>query len=340
MDLRCTADSELRLLARRAGNVGGTPPRSSHWTTGRSRIAPRIAGVRRRTCPSPATVATPALAVGPSRGTGHAQYASFGDRIGLRVESFERKPWLGAAGAWHLGMCSGTPSTRLRGRRQLPDFPVSLANTPPYRLDRRSDATDETCAEPPSGTLTFLFTDIEGSTQHLMRLGRAYPDVLERHRKTIAAAIRANLGVVVDTSGDGCFAVFAEPGDALGAAVDAQRALSDAPWPDGVAIRVRMGLHTGEPMRVADGYTGLDVHRAARICAAGHGGQIVVTQATRRLIVPTRPSDVSIAGLGHFLLKGFPSPEPLFQVTATGLQDRFPPLRTARTDERQPSSTP
>ena len=125
----------------------------------------------------------------------------------------------------------------------------------------------------PTGTVTLLFTDIEGSTRLLQRLGAGYQPVIADHHRLLRAAIE-DAGAVVEDRGDGLFGVFARAVDALTAAANAQRALSAHAWPEGGAVRVRMGIHTGEPALVGSNYVGLDVHRAARLCDAGHGGQI------------------------------------------------------------------
>ena len=137
----------------------------------------------------------------------------------------------------------------------------------------------------PRGTVTFLFTDIEGSTRLLARLREGYGDVLEEHHRTLRAAFEEHGGHEVHTEGDAFFVAFARATDAIAAAVAAQRALAAHPWPEGVDLRVRMGLHTGEAEVRADDYVGMDVHRAARICSAAHGGQVLVSSATRELVV-------------------------------------------------------
>src|SRR6266511_911601 len=129
----------------------------------------------------------------------------------------------------------------------------------------------------PQGTVTFLFTDVEGSTRLLQDLGDAYLDVLAEHRRALRDVFARHGGVEVDMQGDAFFVAFATAPDALAAAVAGRDALSDGP------VRVRMGLHTGEPLLTEEGYVGIDVHRAARIAAAGHGGQILVSQSTRDL---------------------------------------------------------
>ncbi len=188
----------------------------------------------------------------------------------------------------------------------------------------------------PHGTVTFLFSDVEGSTRHLLRLGERFPAVLARHRELLNEAITANRGVMVDTQGDGTFAAFPTAHGAIMAAVAAQRALAGEPWPDAESVRIRIGLHTGEPMLNRDGYTGLDVHRAARVCAAAHGGQVLLSQTTRDLALDSVPSNLSFVDLGIHLLKDLPHPERLIQVVAPGLMSEFPAPRALGT----PSSLP
>jgi class 3 adenylate cyclase len=136
----------------------------------------------------------------------------------------------------------------------------------------------------PTGTVTFLFTDVEGSTRLTQRVGDAYRDLLAIHHKILRDAITVGSGVVVQTEGDAFFAAFPTAQGALRAAVQAQRDLSRYPWPDRQAMRVRMGIHTGEGVLGGDNYIGIDVHRAARIAAAGHGGQVLLSDATRSLL--------------------------------------------------------
>src|SRR6266536_189670 len=132
----------------------------------------------------------------------------------------------------------------------------------------------------PSGTVTLLFTDIAGSTRLLQRLGERYADVLAVHHQLLHDAFAGHGGRVVDTQGDAFFVAFPRAVDAVHAAVDAQQALAAYPWPEGAAVRVRMGLHTGEPTAADGRYVGLAVHRAARVGAAGHGGQVLLSQTT------------------------------------------------------------
>jgi predicted ATPase/class 3 adenylate cyclase len=176
----------------------------------------------------------------------------------------------------------------------------------------------------PAGTITFLFTDIEGSTQLLRHLGSRYRELLADHHRLMRLAIAAGGGAEVDTAGDGFFVAFASATRALSGAVQAQRAMSSHRWPDGVSVRVRMGLHTAEAVPVNDRYVGLDVHRAARIAAAGHGGQILVSATTARLI--SEDNELALVDLGQHRLKDLPGEERIFQVTVDGLPSRFPPL--------------
>jgi predicted ATPase/class 3 adenylate cyclase len=180
----------------------------------------------------------------------------------------------------------------------------------------------------PTGTLTLLFTDIEGSTRLLQRIGASeYARSLGRHHQVMRAAIADCAGVEVKTEGDSFFVVFRRPADAVRAAVDAQRSLAAQKWPDGVSLDVRMGIHTGA-LEMSEGeYVGLDIHRAARIAAAAHGGQVVVSDATRALVSESLPAGVALADLGEHMLKDLDAPEHLWQLTIDGLRSEFPPIR-------------
>jgi YVTN family beta-propeller protein len=180
----------------------------------------------------------------------------------------------------------------------------------------------------PSGAVTFLFTDIEGSTRLVKQLRERYGEVLQEHQRLLRAAFHAHHGLEVDTQGDSFFVVFANARDALLAAVEGQLALLSHPWPEGVQIRVRMGLHTGQAVVSGDRYTGLAVHRAARIGAAGHGGQVLVSQTTRTLLEDEEEDlQVFLRDLGDQRLKDLDRPVRLYQAEADGLPASFPPLR-------------
>lgn len=188
--------------------------------------------------------------------------------------------------------------------------------------------TDSKSPRLPTGTISFLFTDIEGSTRLVQALGEAWVDVLGRHNQILNTAVTAARGVPIKAEGDSLFAVFAEPSDAVGAAVSAQVALSSEPWPEGIGVRARMGVHTGEATLVGRDYVGLEVHRASRVADAAHGEQIVISESTARLVERDLPFGVSLRDLGKYRLKDLSEPEALFQVTVEGLSDSFPPLRT------------
>jgi DNA-binding NarL/FixJ family response regulator/class 3 adenylate cyclase len=181
----------------------------------------------------------------------------------------------------------------------------------------------------PTGDVTLLFSDIESSTRLVSDLGDAYKQVLSDHRRLVREAVEEAGGSEVDCRADEFFIVFAQPGAALQAALAAQRALADAAWPDDVVVRVRMGMHTGKPVLADDTYYGLDVHRAVRICRSGHGGQVLVSAATREALYAADLGDVELRDLGEHELKGLPHAERIFQVVAEGLETTFPPLREA-----------
>ncbi|HKX16504.1 MAG TPA: LuxR C-terminal-related transcriptional regulator [bacterium] len=179
----------------------------------------------------------------------------------------------------------------------------------------------------PAGTVTFLFTDIEGSTRLLQRLGDQYVEALKEHRRLLRAATRMRDGTEVDTQGDAFFFVFARARDAVAAAVACQQAIVAHPWGEGITFRVRMGVHTGEPRAADGGYTGMDVHRAARVCSAAHGGQILLSDTTQALVARDLPGGVTLQDLGEHRLKDLAHSQRLFQVVAAGLPSDFPALR-------------
>ena len=180
----------------------------------------------------------------------------------------------------------------------------------------------------PSGAITFLFTDIEGSTRLLKQLRERYAEVLAEHQRLLREAFVTNGGHEVDTQGDAFFVAFTSARQALLAAVDGQRALLSHTWPDGVQVKVRMGLHTGQAAAAHGRYTGLAVHRAARIGAAAHGGQVLVSHATQTLLEDEEEDlRVALRDLGEQRLKDLDRPVRLYQAASEGLPDSFPPLR-------------
>jgi YVTN family beta-propeller protein len=183
--------------------------------------------------------------------------------------------------------------------------------------------------ELPRGTVTFLFTDIEGSTQLLKQLRDRYAELLSEHQRILRESFAEHGGREIDTQGDSFFVAFARAKDAIGAALAGQRELSAHSWPDGAELRVRMGIHTGEPVVGGDRYVGLGVHRAARISAAGHGGQVLVSQTTRELLRDDPQPNVSLRDLGEHHLKDLDEPERIYQLVAPGLAEQFPPLKAA-----------
>ena len=183
-------------------------------------------------------------------------------------------------------------------------------------------------ADLPSGAITFLFTDIEGSTRLLKQFRERYSEVLAQHQRLLRAAFAAHGGHEVDTQGDSFFVAFASAREALLAGVEGQLALLSHSWPDGAQIKVRMGLHTGHAVAAEGRYTGLAVHRAARIGAAGHGGQVLVSQAMQTLLEDEEEDlHISLRDLGEQRLKDLDRPVRLYQAVADGLSESFPPLR-------------
>ena len=193
-----------------------------------------------------------------------------------------------------------------------------------------------TVAELPTGTLTMLFSDIEGSTALVRRLGERYGEALSAQRRLLRAAFRSFGGRELSTEGDSFFVVFESAIAAVGCCVAGQRALAGHDWPDGAQVRVRMGLHSGEPTRHEDNYVGLDVHRAARIAAAAHGGQVVLSDTTRHLVESRLAAEVSLRDLGWHRLKDIEAPERIYQLVVAGLPDRFPSLKSLGAHSRLP----
>jgi class 3 adenylate cyclase/CheY-like chemotaxis protein len=184
--------------------------------------------------------------------------------------------------------------------------------------------------ELPSGTVTFLFTDIEGSTRLLKELGESYGGMLADHQRLLREAFGAESGREIDTQGDAFFFAFGRGKNAVAGALAGQRALAAHTWPHLAGVTVRMGMHTAEPSVSGDRYIGVGVHRAARICAAAHGGQILLSQATHALLVDDVLPDLRFTDLGEFTLKDLDRAERLYQLDAPDLRREFPPPRASR----------
>jgi class 3 adenylate cyclase/streptogramin lyase len=185
----------------------------------------------------------------------------------------------------------------------------------------------------PSGTVTLLFTDIEGSTQLQHRLGERYQEVVREHRRLLESAFVKHGGVVVDRQTESFFVVFTRVRQATQAAADAQLALTEQQWPEGVQVKVRMGIHSGDPELDGDRYVGLAVSRAARVCASAHGGQVLLSSSARALL--SDHDRTALQGLGSYQLKDFTRPEPISQLVMDGLPSQFPPLRTEAAPSRR-----
>lgn len=187
----------------------------------------------------------------------------------------------------------------------------------------------------PSGTVTFLLSDIEASTSHLDRLGDKYAGLLRAVRRIMRRIVTRAGGHEVDARADEYFAVFKKASDAVEAAVTIQRLIRGHSWPDGVPVRVRIGIHTGRPTLSDGGYIGLAVHTAARVCQAGHGGQTVVTEPTVRALRRSFPEGVNPRSLGRYELPGLTKPVALYQLEVKGLRSRFPALRYAQANAKR-----
>src|SRR6266540_2568541 len=184
--------------------------------------------------------------------------------------------------------------------------------------------------ETATGTVTFLFSDVEGSTALLRKLRDGYGTVIGEHEQLLRAAWAQAGGQELDADGDSFFVAFRRPRQAVDAAVSAQRAVAAHAWPEGVALRVRIGIHTGEASLAGDQYIGLAVHRAARICDAGHGGQILLSETTRSLLEDEEQEfeGFELLDLGAQLLKDFDRPVRIYQLAVHGLAAEFPALQT------------
>jgi class 3 adenylate cyclase len=191
----------------------------------------------------------------------------------------------------------------------------------------------------PRGTVTFLLTDIEGSTGLTQRLGDGYAAVLRDVRALIRKSVRDAGGHEVDARADEFFAVFRQPAKALDAAVTIQRSLGKRDWPGAAQVCVRIGIHTGRTTVSESGYVGIAVHTAARVCSAGHGGQILLSSASRDALEGDHPDGMTLRALGQYTLAGLPDPEALFQVNAADLRAKFPKLRTAMAARHMASRT-
>jgi len=209
------------------------------------------------------------------------------------------------------------------------------ARGPKAAYHRRVDATPRTevpagpaGTQLPTGTVTFIFSDIEGSTRLIQEAPAEYPALLERHRALVRAAVERHHGVIFGSEGDALFAAFSGASAGVLAAAETQTSLAAEPWPDGRQIRVRMGLHTGEVILAGGGYVGLALHQVARIMAAGHGGQVLLSAATRVLLPTPLPGDLDLRDLGEHRLKDLAGPERLFELVVPGLPSTFPALRT------------
>ena len=181
----------------------------------------------------------------------------------------------------------------------------------------------------PKGQVTFLLTDVEGSTELLARLDDRYPSLITAVRRAMRAAVRQAGGREVDARADDLFAVFERAPAALEAALAIQRAMQAGPWPDDVDVRVRIGVHSGRPTLTDTGYVGLSVHAAARICYAAHGGQIVLSSSVRSAVLESLADGIGLRSLGAWRFQGLREPEDLYQVEAADLLAEFPPLRSA-----------
>ena len=181
----------------------------------------------------------------------------------------------------------------------------------------------------PTGQVTFLLTDIEGSTGLLNRLGDEYASLLANVRRVVRGAIRSTGGTEVSARGDDHFVVFERAPDALQGALAIQRAMPAADWPGDSDVRLRIGLHRGRPQLTETGYVGISVHAAARICFAAHGGQIVLSSAVRSALEQPLPGDTTLREIGEWRFRGLPEPLTMFEVEAPDLETDFPPLRSA-----------
>ncbi|MGH7542989.1 MAG: adenylate/guanylate cyclase domain-containing protein [Gemmatimonadota bacterium] len=201
--------------------------------------------------------------------------------------------------------------------------------TSQLETERRHAAAGLDIAVLPTGFVTLLMTDIEESTALLHRLGNRYRDLLRTVRRVLRTTVSRADGHPIDARADDFFAVFKAAGNALQAAATIHRALDERTWPDGLQVRVRIGIHSGRPKLTDVGYIGVAVHTAARICSAAHGGQVVVSGRTREALGRSMPEGIRLRSLGRHRLRGLEETHSLYQVQAEGLCARFPAPRTA-----------
>jgi class 3 adenylate cyclase len=216
----------------------------------------------------------------------------------------------------------------MRAAKRYGIVPVGFIGGQLRKERSRGELLARSGRELPRGTLAFLLTDIEGSTRLLRRLGARYASVLRRVRAIIRGGVRRAGGYEVDCRADEFFGVFEEASAALTAALAIQRDLAARAWPDGSEVRVRIGIHHGRTTLTETGYVGIAVHTAARVSAAAHGGQILVSAAARAAL-DGADDGIRFKSLGRFRLSGLPRPQPLHQAIAPGLRSRFPPPRSA-----------
>jgi class 3 adenylate cyclase len=200
-------------------------------------------------------------------------------------------------------------------------------------------STDQSSTPVPRGTVTFLFSDIDGSTDLLRHVGDdVFAAIRADHRRLLREAFATHGGCEMDTAGDGFFIAFDSAKSAVAAAVDAQVTLAGFAWPAEAEVRVRMGLHTAEPYLAEDGYVGVGVHRAARICDAARGGQILLSNASAGIVEDAELPDVELLDLGEHRLKGLPREQRLFQLSVSSLPSQFGPPRTAEAAAHTPGT--
>jgi class 3 adenylate cyclase len=219
-------------------------------------------------------------------------------------------------------------------RTGSPSLATSVARAPINTISAGLIAPVRRCedacvvADLPEGTVTFLFTDVDRSTELVKRLQERYGAVLAKHRALLRAAFVEHGGAEIDTQGDAFFVAFTRARDAIAAAIAAQRALAEHRWPDEAPVSVRMGLHTGEAYPAEHGYVGVAVHRAARICTIAHGGQVLLSRSTAGIVDDEDIPGVALRDVGEHRLKDIDRPERISQLVIEGLPSEFPPLRT------------